>query len=254
LPPDMEQSETGARAARDALEGLLADAPQIARGLPPGYLDAIEHYVALLLEANRKINLTRLTEAGDIARLHLLDALAALPLVDEVDGPVIDLGSGGGVPAIPLALARPTTTWTLVDSVAKKAAVLRDIGEALGLNTLTVLAARAETLGHDGSHREAYGLVTARGCAPLPVLAELALPLVRVGGSLVAWKGPLSARDEEWRRGLSAAAQLGGADPQIVESGLTALGGHRFVVVAKQGRTDQRFPRRPGEPSRRPLG
>ncbi|MDP9250312.1 MAG: 16S rRNA (guanine(527)-N(7))-methyltransferase RsmG [Chloroflexota bacterium] len=249
----MDQAATGARGARDAFEGLLADAPHIARELPPGYLDAIEHYVALLLEANRTINLTRLTDARDVAKLHLLDALAALPIVDEIGGPAIDLGSGGGVPAIPLALARPTTSWTLVDSVAKKAAVLRDIAEALGLNTLTVLAARAETLGHDRAHREAYRLVTARACAPLPVLAELALPLVRIGGSLVAWKGPLSAQDEEWRSGLSAAAQLGGADAQIVEPGLTALGGHRFVVVAKRGITDQRFPRRPGEPSRRPL-
>jgi 16S rRNA (guanine527-N7)-methyltransferase len=254
LPPDTDQDASGARGARDALEGLLADAPQVAAALPPGYLDAIERYVALLLEANRRINLTRVTEASDVARLHLLDALAALPLVDEIGGPAIDIGSGGGVPAIPLALARPATSWTLVDSVARKAAVLRDIAEWLGLRTVTVLAARAETLGRDPAHREGYGLVTARACAPLPVLAELALPLLRVGGSLVAWKGPLSAEDEEWRHGLSAAAQLGGADARIVEPGLAALGGHRFVVMAKRRATRQRFPRRPGEPSRRPLG
>jgi 16S rRNA (guanine527-N7)-methyltransferase len=145
-------------------------------------------------------------------------------------------------------------SWTLVDSVTRKATVLREIAERLGLSRVTVLAARAETLGHDPAHRERYGLATARACAPLPVLAELALPLLRVGGSLLAWKGPLTAEDEEWRRGLSAAAQLGGADARILEPGVPALGGHRFVVVAKQHATRQRFPRRPGEPSRRPLG
>jgi len=253
LPPDMDQAAADARRAREALEVLLTDAPQIASELPPGYLDTIERYVALLLEANRRINLTRLTEARDVARLHLLDALAALPLIDELGGPAIDLGSGGGVPAIPLALARPTTRWTLVDSVGKKAAVLRDIAEKMGLSRVTVVGARAESLGHDPAHRERYGLATARACAPLPVLAELALPLVSVGGSLLAWKGPLSAEDEEWRHGLSAAAQLGGADARIVDPGVPALGGHRFVVVAKRRATRQRFPRRAGEPARRPL-
>jgi 16S rRNA (guanine527-N7)-methyltransferase len=253
LPPDMDQAAAGARGAREALEVLLTDAPQIAIQLPPEYLDAAEHYVALLLEANRRINLTRITEPRDIARLHLLDALAALPLIDEIGGPVIDLGSGGGVPAIPLALARLAIRWTLVDSVGKKAAVLRDITEEMGLSAVTVVAARAETLGHDPAHRERYGLATARACAPLPVLAELALPLVRVGGSLLAWKGPLSAEDEEWRHGLSAAAQLGGADAQIIDPGVPALGGHRFVMVTKRRATRQRFPRRAGEPARRPL-
>jgi len=253
VPPDMDQASASAREARDALEELLADAPQIAGLLPPGYLDAVERYVALLLDANRRINLTRLTGVRDVARLHLLDALAALPLVDEIAGPAIDLGSGGGVPAIPLALARPATSWTLVDSVAKKAAALRDIAERLGLGGVTVVAARAETLGHDPAHREGHGLATARACAPLPVLAELALPLVRIGGSLVAWKGPLRAQDEEWRRGRSAAAQLGGGDAQIIETGLATLGGHRFVVMGKRHHTDERFPRRPGEPARRPL-
>lgn len=254
MPPDMDQAALGARGARDALERLLADAPLVAAALPPRYLDAVERYVGLLLEANRRINLTRLTAADDVARLHLLDALAALPLVDEMGSPAIDLGSGGGVPAIPLALARPAITWTLVDSVARKATVLREIAERLGLSRVTVLAARAETLGHDPAHRERYRLATARACAPLPVLAELALPLLRIGGSLLAWKGPLTAEDDEWRRGLSAAAQLGGADARILEPGVPALRGHRFVVVAKRHATRQRFPRRPGEPSRRPLG
>ncbi|HTE66645.1 MAG TPA: 16S rRNA (guanine(527)-N(7))-methyltransferase RsmG, partial [Candidatus Binatia bacterium] len=202
-----------------------------------------------------RLNLTRVTNPREVARLHLLDSLAALPLVDRLaPGEVIDLGSGGGLPALPLAMARPQMRWTLVDSVAKKAAVLGDFAAALGLRNVTVIADRAEVLGRDPRHRERYDIATARACASLPVLAELALPLVAAGGSLIAWKGPLTEGDEEVRRGRAAIAQLGGGELRIVETGLPALGGHRLVVVPKERATDARFPRRPGEPGRRPLG
>ena len=93
-----------------------------------------------------------------------------------------------------------------------------------------------------------------RACAALPVLAELALPLLRNGGELLAWKGPLSAADEEVRSGRVAIGQLGGGTLRILEAGHPALGGHRFVVVPKLRATATRFPRRPGEPARRPMG
>jgi len=250
-------SDTNADAAstRAALERLLADAPSIAGRLPVGFAGAAQRFVALLLEANRRTNLTRVTEPEAVARLHLLDALAALPLLDAwAPGELVDLGSGGGLPAIPLALARPAMHWTLVDSIGKKAALLRDFVEALGMPNVTVLAERAEALGQDPRRRERYGAVTARACAPLPVLAELALPLLAPGGSLLAWKGPLTEADDEVRRGRVAAGQLGGAGLEILGTGLPALGGHRFVVVRKERPTPPRFPRRPGEPGRRPLG
>jgi 16S rRNA (guanine527-N7)-methyltransferase len=243
-----------ARAAREALELLLADAPALASRLPTGYLDRVERFVALLLAANARINLTRVVAPADVARLHLLDALAALPLIDVGGpGPVVDLGSGGGVPALPLALAQPEREWTLVDSVAKKAAVLREMADALGLERVTVLAERAETLGRDPRHREQYAIATARACAPLPVLSELALPLLQRGGTLLAWKGPLSEEDDEVRRGQAAIGQLGGGPLRLLDPGLLALGGHRFALVRKNGTTPSRYPRRPGEPNRHPL-
>ena len=244
-----------AAAARAALDELLAAAPEIADRLPPGYPDAAQRYVRELLATNRVLNLTRVVEPAEVARLHLLDALAALPLLGEWRArDAMDLGSGGGVPGIPLALAQPEVRWTLVDSVRKKADALRSFGAALGLETLTVLAERAETLGRDPAHRERYDLVAARACAALPVLVELALPLLRQGGRLLAWKGPLSEADDEIRRGALAAAQLGGGLPALRPSGITALGGHTFVMVTKERATPARFPRRPGEPGRRPLG
>ncbi|HET6649943.1 MAG TPA: RsmG family class I SAM-dependent methyltransferase, partial [Candidatus Limnocylindria bacterium] len=164
----------------------------------------------------------------------------------------LDLGSGGGVPGLVLALARPTISWTLVDSVGKKADALTAFADGLGLRNVTVLAARAETLGRDAEHRERHDLVTARACAPLPVLAEYAVPLLAVNGSLLAWKGRLTA--EELAAGSAAAAELGGSPPDVRPAGLEALGDHRFVLVRKQRPTPSRYPRRPGEPARRPLG
>jgi 16S rRNA (guanine527-N7)-methyltransferase len=246
---------SAARAARAELETLLADAPSLAASLPNGYLDLAERFVRLLLEANQRLNLTRVVAPADVARLHLLDALAALPLLDAASpGPAVDVGSGGGVPGLPLALARPDRDWTLVDSVAKKAAVLRDVAGALGLAGVTVLAERAETIGRDRGHRERFAVATARALAPLPVLAELALPLVQVGGTLLAWKGPLGEEADEVRQGRAAAAQLGGGRLELVDPGVEALGGHRFAVVRKERPTPARYPRRPGEPARRPLG
>jgi 16S rRNA (guanine527-N7)-methyltransferase len=245
-----------ARVARLELDRLLqTDAAALDARLPAGYADAVERYVAMLLDANARLNLTRVVEPAAVARLHLLDALAALPLVDAAaPARAVDLGSGGGVPGLLLALARPDVAWTLVDSARRKAAVVRSFAESLGLRDVVVLAERAESLGRDPVHRERYDLATARACAPLPVLVEYALPFLRRGGRLLAWKGPLTDADPEVRRGAVAADALGGGRPRIVDPGLAALGGHRFVVIPKIRETPARFPRRPGEPARRPLG
>ena len=234
---------------------LLVDAPAIDRLLPSGFRERAGDYLRLLLAANRRLNLTRVTGPADVARLHLLDSLAALAIVDAAaPDAVLDLGSGGGLPAIPLAMARPGILWTLVDSVGRKASALRGFVDALGLSNVSVIGERAETLGRDPHHRERYGMVTARACAALPVLVELALPLVATGGSLLAWKGPLREEDEEVRRGDVAIGQVGGGRLRIVDTGLPALGGHCFVIVPKERPTPPRFPRRPGVPARRPLG
>lgn len=247
-----DRSRADARAARRALERLLSqDAPELADGLPVTFADAVERYVELLLEANQRLNLTRVIEPEAIARLHLLDALAGLPWLDDADpGSALDLGSGGGVPGIVLAMARPGVQWTLVDSVRKKADALRGFVAALGLPNVEAIAGRAEDLGR-GPRRESFDLVTARACAPLPVLAELALPLVRVGGRLLAWKGRIGSA--ELRAGAAASALLGGDPPELRSAGVGSLGDHSFVQVPKSSPTSDRFPRRPGEPARRPL-
>ena len=241
-----------ARAARVALEALLeTDAAALRAELPPGFADAAESYVRQLLEANARLNLTRVAAPDAVARLHLVDALSALPILPRSAQRACDLGSGGGVPGIVLAIARPDVRWTLVDSVGKKVNAMRGFVDALGLTNVEVVAERAEILGR-GPSRESFDLVTARACAPLPVLAEYALPLLRVGGTLIAWKGPMEA--EELRAGAAASELVGGGGPEVSATGIPALGDHRFVVIRKRRPTQSRWPRRPGEPARRPLG
>jgi len=249
------QPGTAAHQARMQLEADLESVPELAGRLSAAMLDRIETFVELLLAANRRLNLTRVTQPQAVARRHLLDALAALPHLDDLAAPrAVDLGSGGGVPAIPIAIARPDLSWRLVESVGKKARALAAFVEELGLPGVEVVAERAEVLGRDPRYRERAGLVTARAVATLPVLAELALPLLLPGGRLIAWKGPMAAHGDELQRGARAAAQLGGGLPELLAAGPSQLGDHRFVRVAKQGQTPTRYPRRPGEPARRPLG
>jgi 16S rRNA (guanine527-N7)-methyltransferase len=242
-------STADARAARTALEALFADD---APSLPDGFGDCVERYVELLLDANQRLNLTRIVEPAAVARLHLLDALTALPWIDAWrPRRAVDLGSGGGVPGIILAIARPDVTWTLVDSVGKKVGAMRGFVEELGLANVSVVEARAEELGQQDEHREAYELVAARALAALPVLVEYALPLAAIGGHLLAWKGRLAG--DELAAGARAASILGGGSPIVGAVGHEALLEHRFVIVPKILPTPLRYPRRPGEPSRRPL-
>jgi 16S rRNA (guanine527-N7)-methyltransferase len=242
-------AQTDARDARAALDRLLAGR---ALALPDAFGDLVERYVASLLEANARQNLTRVVEPDAVARLHLLDALSALPLVDRLaPDRALDLGSGGGVPAIVLAIARPAIHWTLVDAARRKADALERFRAELGLGNVSVVAERAEVLGRDPSRREAFDLVTARACASLPVLLEYALPLLRIGGRAIAWKGPMA--DAERAAGATASAELGGGAAEIEPTGFEALGDHRFVVVTKERPTAPRYPRRPGEPARRPI-
>ena len=243
-----------AAAARRALDLLLEnDGPALRANLPPGFADAAERYVELLLEANTRVNLTRIVDPAQVARFHLLDALSALPVLDTlVPVRALDLGSGGGVPGIVLAIARPDVSWTLVDAERRKADAMRGFVDALRIGNVTVVAERAEILGRDAAYREQFDLVAARACAVLPVLAEYALPLLRLGGALVAWKGPI--RPDEVRAGRAAGSDLGGGALELHPTGIPALGDHQFVMMRKVDATPDRFPRRPGQPTRRPLG
>jgi 16S rRNA (guanine527-N7)-methyltransferase len=216
--------------------------------LTPGARGAVDGHVRLLLAWNRAINLTSITEPAAVARLHVADSLAALPLI--LAGPhatLLDLGSGGGFPGLVLAAALPTTTVTLADSVAKKVAFLEAARKALGLaERVAAVASRAETLAPGR-----WDIVTARAVGPLPELIEIGLPLLAQGGRLIAWKrGDIAA---ELSGGRRAAAALGGGAPTLHQvPAASGLEGHVLVVVAKSRPSPPGFPRDPAARRRRP--
>ena len=198
-------------------------------------------------------NLTAILEPEAMRRKHLVDSLSCLPTAAIVSGErIVDLGSGAGFPGIPIAVLCPETEVTLVDAAAKKADFLRTAAERLDLRNVRVVQARAEDLGRDPQWRGQVDCVTARGVAPLRVLAEFALPLCREGGRLVALKG--RGADAEIREAADAMRAVGGRVTQ--RRSLVLPGGdeqREIVRVDKVGHTPAKYPRRAGIPERRPL-
>ncbi|RME73401.1 MAG: 16S rRNA (guanine(527)-N(7))-methyltransferase RsmG [Planctomycetota bacterium] len=244
-------------------EAFEARARALGYALGPAERERIEALLARIAEGARRTALTRITDPAEALELHVLDALEAAAALEPHPLPdtIVDLGSGAGLPALPLAIALPAhrgwrdrqpPRWTLLESVGKKCAFLRETIRALGLeDSVEVVCERAERFGHDPARRERFDLATARALAPLPVLLEYALPLVRPGGALPAWKGPRAR--EEIAASATALEQLGGGAPPSL---LSAVPGRSlcFVRVPKLRPTPARYPRRVGVPRKRPLG
>jgi 16S rRNA (guanine527-N7)-methyltransferase len=220
--------------------------------LPPGARVAIEGHARLLLAWTMAINLTAIRDPAEVARLHVVDSLSALPLLRRLGvRAFIDLGSGGGYPGLPLAAALPAERALLVDSVAKKVRFLESAATATGLDRCVVpVTARSEFLAHDPGHREAWPAVLARAVTGLTDLVELALPLLAPGGVLVAWKREPLAEELHAARGALRALH---GRAEVVDPAVPGLETHRLVVVHKDGRAGGRFPRDPAERRRAPL-
>lgn len=212
----------------------------------------LARFVTRLIDANRHLNLTAITEPQEAATKHVADALTAFLVAAWPNGArVCDLGTGGGLPGVVLAIARRDLDVRLVDSVAKKLAFLDGVVEELGLGCRT-LHARAEEAGRQSGFREAHDVVVARAVARLVVLAEFCLPLVKVGGWFVAMKGP--DVQEELDGARRALRVLGGAVAEVREIELPLGAGRRtLIAVRKDHPTPPAYPRRPGIPSKKPL-
>jgi 16S rRNA (guanine527-N7)-methyltransferase len=218
------------------LEALLA-----AGGLERDLTERLGRYAQLVLEANQRFNLTGAKTPAEIAG-HILDSLSLVRFVRE---PYVDIGSGGGLPAIPVAIVAGIPV-TMVESSAKKARFLESALRRLELEG-TVVAERAEVAGHWPDLRERFASGTARALASAPVVAELLLPLIAPGGAAFLQRGALPPAE---RHALAdAALMLGGA----FDEERPLEGTRRIVIVGKRSRTPERFPRRPGVPAKRPL-
>lgn len=208
-------------------------------------------YAQALQQWNRQINLTRIDELATISVRHFLDSLVCVRFWGDTPDALIDVGSGAGLPGLPLKIAFPHVQLTLLESVGKKARFLEHIVDLLGLHHVVVAPIRAETAGQMTAHREQYAVATARAVAHLRVLAEYCLPLVTTGGRVLAPKGALP--ETELAEAQTAIHRLGGQLLAVEPVQLPGLAQRTLVVLKKTGATPADYPRRPGVPDRRPL-
>jgi len=233
-------------------ESFLTEVAALGVELSPAQLQALARFVELLLEANQHTNLTAIRDVDTAWTRHVLDSLSLVPPLSSLRaGRVIDVGAGGGLPGLVLAVALPHLDFTLVDATGKKVRHIAQTAEALGLDNVRALHARAEDLaglhadGH-ADHRERYDVAMARALAPMPVLAELVGPLVKVGGELLAIKGERA--DEELAQASGALSLIG----LSLDASLRTTTG-TVLRLRKTSATPGRYPRRAGEPKRDPL-
>lgn len=226
---------------------LLAGLPALNLTLSDDQASRLCEFGQLLLEKNQVMNLTAITEPAAVARLHFLDCLALLNATDFKGRSVIDVGCGAGFPGVPLAIAEPSISLTLLDSLGKRMNWLSEILPGLGVHANCVTD-RAE--GHVLTCREQYDVAVSRAVARLNVLCELCLPYVRVGGCFVAMKG--AEAENETREASQAIVQLGGKCTRIYEYSVADTV-HRAVVIEKIRPTPARFPRRFGKIKQQPL-
>ncbi len=214
---------------------------------------AFKRYEDELSLWNTQHNLTAIRDPENIRVKHFLDSLSVyLAMRGTTMDKVIDVGTGAGFPGLPLKILCPNIKITLVDSVGKKAAFCQHIINILGLENVEVIQARVETLGQDTQHREQYDWALARAVAVMPVLLEYLLPLVRIGGHILAMKGesaPVESHSAE-----KATQLLGGHLQQLIPVTLPGVAEERYlVVVSKVAATPKKYPRRIGIPAKRPL-
>ena len=243
----------------DALPILRGEARRLGFALPERAIERFTRYLVLLDEWNDRAGLTTVTDAEGAQRRHFGESLALLAALRTAGllranepARIADLGPGGGFPGLPMAIADDTLTFVLIEAQERRCAFLRAVVEALELPHVTVVHARAEEAGRMPALRGDFDMVVARALAAMPVLVEYALPLLREGGVLATPKG--SRGDEELHEAAGAITALSGeALPPLDLPLPDDVPPQRVYLVRRTGPLDDRYPRRPGVPARRPL-
>ncbi len=237
------------------METFTSVSGELRNPLDKAQLAQLDQYASLLLAANEAAGLMSSSATREeIYRRHFPEALAALATIEARDIPVspaVDIGTGGGLPGIVLKIARPDISITLLEATRKKAEFLTQAVDRLSLRGVSVVQARAETIGQQAEYRAAFQLAIARALAPLPVLLELALPLLQERGHLVAMKG--SGATSEIEASAIALATLGGEIDDVIAIESDGANPLHLVIVRKVGETPEKYPRKSGMPAKRPL-
>ena len=239
------------------MKELIEGAGKLGIELNAGQIKRFELYYQELIEWNRRINLTAITDYSAVQVKHFLDSLTVTQALtgEEVESPdfsIVDVGSGAGFPGVPLKILVPQPRLVLIEPTTKKAAFLQHIIGKLELENTEVVNSRAEEAGHLPLYREQFALVLSRAVALLPALVELTLPFCRIGGRFVAQKkGEI---DQEISRAERAVAALGGQLSQVKRIELGQFSDVRYLlIIDKIYPTPSKYPRRPGIPKRRPI-
>lgn len=210
-------------------------------------------YMENILELNEHINLTAITDRTEFIRKHYIDSLLCAGL-DEFKnaGSVIDVGTGGGFPGVPLAIAFPDKKFTLIDSLNKRIKIINELCEKLGIYNVTAVHGRAEELARRKDMRESFDLCVSRAVANMSTLSEYCIPFVKKGGAFIAYKGPDCG--EELEEASKAIKLLGG---QVIREESPAVPGkhfeHKLIVIYKKENTLSKYPRKAGTPSKEPI-
>jgi len=239
------------------MEKLNSGATKLGLQLSPRQLEQFYIYYQELLDWNRRLNLTAITDYKSVQIKHFLDSLTVTLAwqqpISSVDFRLIDVGTGAGLPGIPLKILWPGIRLVLLDSTAKKAVFLHHLKRKLGLDDVEIVVGRAEEVAHETQYREKFDVVLSRAVASLPTLIELTLPFCTIGGSFIAQKK--GAIDLEISQASQVISLLGGNLREVKRVDLEEFTGERWlVIIDKVSPTSEQYPRRPGIPSKRPLG
>lgn len=234
-------------------QALKTAADEYGLALTAKQITLFERYYELLIEWNEKMNLTAITDPQEVAVKHMIDSLSCYDKAYFPDNcTVIDVGTGAGFPGLPLKIFRPDIRLTLLDSLNKRLNFLQQVISELNLVDVTLIHARAEEGGRRKDLRDKYQVAVSRAVARLNILSELCLPFVAPGGHFVALKGAQYMEEaEEAKRALG---QLGAKGAEVRPVKLPGLEDRRAVIyIAKEKKTPETFPRRPGIPEKKPL-
>lgn len=214
-------------------------------------IEMFEQYMDGILEWNKKINLTAITDREEFISKHFVDSVLSYNFREYIDADsIIDIGTGAGFPGIPLAIVSPDKKFVLADSLNKRLKVINELASKIGIDNIETVHGRAEELARNKKYREAFDLCISRAVANLAVLCEYCLPFIKVGGHLLAYKGPDA--EEEVKMAEKAIKILGGKLIEIVSVDLDGYD-HNIVVIEKINKTPYKYPRKAGTPGKEPI-